>query len=48
MGEWLDALDERMHRNKAIVALANKIARIAWALLRRPNNLYQRIAPAHA
>ena len=26
MGEWLDALDERMHLNKAIVALANKIA----------------------
>jgi len=48
MGVWLDALDGRMHRNKAIVALANKIARIAWALLRRPHTLYERIAPAHA
>jgi transposase len=33
MGAWLNALDGRMHRNKAIVALANKIARIAWVLL---------------
>jgi len=48
MGVWLDALDGRMHRNKAIVALANKIARIAWVLLRRPQTLYERIAPAHA
>jgi transposase len=27
MGAWLNALDKRMHWNKAIVALANKIAR---------------------
>ena len=46
IGMWLKALDGRMHRNKAIVALANKIARIAWALLRRPHTLYERIAPA--
>jgi hypothetical protein len=40
-------VDKRMqHRNKAIVALANKIARIAWVLLRRPQTLYERIAPA--
>ena len=48
IGVWLNALNRRMHRNKAIVALANKIARIAWALLRRPHTLYERIAPAHA
>jgi transposase len=48
MGAWLDKLDGRMHRNKAIVALANKIARIAWVLLRRPHTLYERVAPAHA
>jgi transposase len=48
MGAWLDALDRRMHRNNAIVALANKIARIAWALLRRPQTLYERIAPTYA
>ena len=35
-------------RNKAIVALANKIARIASVLLRRPLTLYERIAPAYA
>jgi transposase len=48
IGVWLDELDRRMHRNKAIVALANKIARIAWVLLRRPHTLYERIAPAQA
>src|SRR3954453_19604536 len=48
MGAWLDKLDGRMHRNKAIVALANKIARIAWVVLRRPHALYERVAPAHA
>lgn len=30
---WLDALSRRRHRNVVIVALANKLARIAWALL---------------
>jgi len=39
MGAWLNTLDKRMHWNKAIVALANKIARIAWVLLRRPQTL---------
>jgi transposase len=48
MGVWLNRLDGRMHRNKAIVALANKIARIAWTLLRHPHTLYERIAPANA
>lgn len=39
---------DRMHRNKATVALANKIAQIARALLRRPHTHSERIAPAHA
>ncbi len=30
---WLDSLSRRRHRNVVIVALANKLARIAWALL---------------
>ena len=35
LGEWLRALLSRAHRNVVIVALAAKLARIAWASLRR-------------
>src|SRR6185369_9124937 len=35
LGEWLRALMGRTHKNAAVVALANKLARIAWAVLRR-------------
>jgi transposase len=35
LGEWLRALMKRVHKNAAEVALANKLARIAWAVLRR-------------
>jgi transposase len=35
LGAWLRGLMARAHRNVAIVALANKLARIAWATLRR-------------
>lgn len=35
LGAWLRGLLARTHRNVAIVALANKLARIAWASLRR-------------
>ena len=34
IGAWLRGLLVRGHRNIAIVALANKLARIAWAILR--------------
>src|SRR5690606_10580957 len=34
LGAWLRSLLARGHRNIAIVALANKLARIAWAILR--------------
>jgi transposase len=30
---WLDTLTARVHRNVACVALANKLARMAWAVL---------------
>jgi transposase len=33
LGRWLKGLLERTHRNVATVALANKLARIAWAVL---------------
>jgi len=32
-GAWMNQLEQRMHRNVAIVAVANKLARIAWAVL---------------
>lgn len=35
LGEWLRGLLSRAHRNVVIVALAAKLARIAWATLRR-------------
>jgi len=34
IGAWLRGLLARGHRNVAVVALANKLARIAWAMLR--------------
>ena len=35
LGAWLAALEKRAHGNVAVVALANKIAWMAWAVLRR-------------
>ena len=33
MGRWLTGMIERgVHRNAVVVALANKLARIAWAI----------------
>ena len=34
LGAWLRGLMTRMHKNAAVVALANKLARIAWAVIR--------------
>jgi len=34
LGNWLRDLGARAHRNTVVVALANKLARIAWAILR--------------
>lgn len=47
-GTWLDALAERVHVNKLTVALANKIARMAWVILTRPGATYQRQDPRFA
>ena len=33
IGPWLDALDARAPKNIVAVAMANKLARIAWAVL---------------
>lgn len=35
LGAWLRALQARCHPNTVVVALANKLARIAWVLMRR-------------
>jgi transposase len=35
LGRWAKGLLARAHKNVAVVALANKLARIAWAVLRR-------------
>lgn len=34
LGQWLRSLLQRAHKNTVIVALANKLARIVWAVLR--------------
>jgi transposase len=33
-GPWLEQASMRMHKNKLAAALANKLARIAWSILR--------------
>jgi transposase len=38
LGDWLRGLHARAHRNIVVVALANKLARIAWAVLRSTSN----------
>ncbi|WP_376100872.1 IS110 family transposase (plasmid) [Roseomonas sp. CCTCC AB2023176] len=48
LGAWLDRLRARMHPNKVVVALAAKMARIAWVILNRPGALYERRDPAFA
>jgi transposase len=35
LGGWLQGMMKRMHKNAAVVALANKLARIVWVVLRR-------------
>ncbi|WP_283151231.1 IS110 family transposase [Silvimonas soli] len=42
LGEWIAGLEARMHANKVVVALANKLARIVWAILNHPGTLYLR------
>jgi transposase len=41
LGSWITRLEQRMHRNKVIVALANKIARVAWKILIQPGEIYR-------
>ena len=49
MGEWLRGLIGRTHKNKVVVALAGKLARIAWAVLRSGESYMSRVTrPAMA
>ncbi len=47
MTDWLRALLQRKPRKVAAVALANKMARVAWALMMR-GNVYRRPTAAAA
>lgn len=48
LGEWVDALRARTHPNKAVVALAAKLARIVWVVLTVPGATYERRPPQQA
>lgn len=48
LGDWMNALGALMHPNKAIVAVAAKIARIAWVIITKPGALYDRRDPNFA
>lgn len=45
MGEWLRGLLSRAHMNKAVVALAAKMARIIWAVLKSGRPFEMRATP---
>ena len=44
---WIEQASRRLHRNMLAIALANKLARIAWAVLARAR-AYEPRVPAHA
>jgi transposase len=44
---WIEQASKRLHRNMLAIALANKLARIAWAVLAR-GRAYEPRLPAHA
>ena len=41
---WIEQASRRLHRNMLAIALANKLARIAWAVLARGRAYQPRIA----
>jgi len=46
VGAWLDRLDARAHKNVVVVAMANKLARTAWAVLSSGDDYRPKAAPA--
>ena len=47
-GPWLTAAAQRLHRNVLVIALANKLARIALTVLLQGRNYETRVEPAAA
>ena len=47
-GPWLTAAARRLHRNVLVIALANKLARIALTVLVQGRSYETRIEPATA
>lgn len=47
LGQWLTGLEARTHKNVAIIALANKLARVAWKVL-TSREAYQALPPVAA
>jgi len=47
IGRWMSDLETRVHRNVAVVAIANKLARIAWTVLTR-GELYRETTHSQA
>src|SRR6266487_3439810 len=45
---WLEAAKKRLHHNVLAIALANKLARIAWSVLAHGRNFEARKVPAAA
>jgi hypothetical protein len=41
---WIETAGRRLHRNMLVIALANKLARIAWAVLARGHTYQPRSA----
>ena len=49
LGQWVRRLSQRAPRNKVVVAIANKLARIAWAVLSSGKDYrHQPLQPAAA
>jgi hypothetical protein len=46
LGRWVTRLAARAHPNVASVAMANKTARLAWAMLRHGTNYQPALAAA--
>ena len=42
---WIEAAKKRLHHNVLAIALANKLARIAWSVLARGRNFETRTIP---